>query len=213
MQHCVKRVHGKMSSKLFGTKRKNNSVCCCYATSRKGVVLLWFGTAGCGLHVPWFLEKGHVLYSPKGRHVLQVLQRVSYSPKCFSPNQVMGGMLHPQCLCAASCVTHVGWCSHVVDIAGTSVDQARERYADMVKRGEQERRPQDVFSVQFITADCSKVLTALPSIIHCLLYYSPQMGYGVGTHWAWRGQQFIRRRESLVVQRSHWGVVCWWSWS
>jgi mRNA capping enzyme len=43
------------------------------------------------------------------------------------------------------------------DIAGTSVKQCEDRYNELVERVKRERTPQQLFSAQFITADCTKV--------------------------------------------------------
>ncbi|XP_064611079.1 mRNA cap guanine-N7 methyltransferase-like [Liolophura sinensis] len=43
------------------------------------------------------------------------------------------------------------------DIAQTSVEQAKDRYIELVQRNNSNRYPQNLFSAEFIAADCSKV--------------------------------------------------------
>lgn len=45
----------------------------------------------------------------------------------------------------------------LTDIAQTSVEQAKDRYIEQVQRNNSNRYPQNLFSAEFIAADCSKV--------------------------------------------------------
>lgn len=45
----------------------------------------------------------------------------------------------------------------ILDIAGTSVEQCEIRYREMKGRTQHDRNSGEIFSAEFITADCTKV--------------------------------------------------------
>ena len=74
---------------------------------------MWFDMVGWLVNIPWFLVGGHVLHSFHrgwGGHVLHSPQGLcsrssleGCSPNLCSPNQVIEGGRHTQCLCTDSC--------------------------------------------------------------------------------------------------------------
>lgn len=47
------------------------------------------------------------------------------------------------------------------DIAALSVEQCESRYKEMMERTKQERHQHELFTAEFITADCTKVRLVL----------------------------------------------------
>ncbi len=88
------------------------------------------------------------------------------------------------------------------------MEQAQERYKDMVERGQRGRFPQKTYSAEFITADCSKVSSRSHRLTR------PSSWAQIETHCVaalWR--DVLRETQSIISCRpvnfgeSHWFVT------